>query len=520
MADELLQDIDAGIAARTARRASAAAREAPGPHRLTGAADSAAQGPRRLAERSEPAAHGDRPAAGSSEPPADIVRPRTIWDHVGWIEAFLAAQFLWGALIILPGAQQYRGYIRALPYLASLGMFALHALHRVPGPLAAGSSLLVSALLLLVLNLLHPTSQLTAGVAQCVFQLSIAAPLFWAHKAVRSPAVIERLLVLVFLMNALSAGLGVLQVYFPDRFMPSEFNSLGFQLNQYYLDGLTYTGSDGRAIVRPPGLSDQPGAAATAGALSAILGLGLLLRRRNPAHVIGILGAVTVGFAAIYLSQVRSILLATIGAGALLSLVALRRGRFAGAGWVMAAGGAVVVASFLWATSIGGASVADRFVSLQGSGAIEAYRTNRGQFVLQTVGELLDQYPLGAGVGRWGMMNTYFGDQAAYGSAPIYVEVQLTGWLLDGGVLMWLLYGGAAVLSMWAAFALSASRNPLMSEVAIITLGVNAYILVLAMSSPVFNTQMGILFWTLAGMLHGARTYVADRDPAEAPEQP
>ena len=107
-----------------------------------------------------------------------------------------------------------------------------------------------------------------------------------------------------------------------------------------YLDGLTYTGSDGRIIVRPPGLTDLPGSAATAGALTAILGLGLLLRRRQPAQVLAILGAVTVGFAAIYLSQVRSTLLATIGASGLLAIVAFWRGRFASAGWLLLAGGA------------------------------------------------------------------------------------------------------------------------------------------------------------------------------------
>jgi hypothetical protein len=232
--------------------------------------------------------------------------------------------------------------------------------------------------------------------------------------------------------------------------------------------------------------------------------------------VLGILGAVTVGFAAIYLSQVRSTLLATIGASALLSLVAFRRGRFASAGWVMLAGGLIVIGSFGWAASVGGTSVTDRFVGLQGSGAIDAYRSNRGAFVNQTTGELLDQYPLGAGVGRWGMMNTYFGNQDEYRAAPIYVEIQLTGWLLDGGVLMWLLYGGAILLSIWTAFTLTNAQNAVLAEVAIIALGVNAYILVLVMGSPVFNTQLGILFWTVAGALHGA---TRSNDPRAQLEQ-
>ena len=484
MADEFLQHIDDVFA--SVRRGSAR-RRIPGRRVLPKETDDEA---RRLDSDSEE--HTDAP-------------PDLLWGRVTWIDGFIAMQFLWGALIFLPGAQQYRGYIRGLPYVVSLGMLARYAIR--PGnrvSLARGGGLIVCALVLLVVNLLNPRSQLNAGIAQCVFQLSIAAPLFWAPKAVRSRAVLERALMLVFVLNAASAGLGILQVYFPDRFMPPEFSSLGLQLNQYYISGLTYTGSDGRVIVRPSGLTDQPGAAATAGALTAIIGLGLLLRRRRPVPVMAILAAVTVGFAAIYLSQVCSTLLATIGACALLSLVALRRGRFAGASWVLLTGGTIVVASFMWATSVGGQSVTNRFVRLQGTGAVEAYRTDRGIFVSQTVGELLDQYPLGAGVGRWGMINTYFGSRTEYGAAPLYVEIQITGWLLDGGVPMWLFYGGATLLSVWAAFSLTKARNPAFVEVAIIALAVQAYILVLCMGSPMFNTQMGTIFWTLAGALHGA----------------
>lgn len=428
------------------------------------------------------------------------------------VEAFVALQFLWGALVFIPGVQEYRGYVRALPYLASLGMLGLFGLMRRHQPFARGSGFIISALLLLVLNLLHPSSQLNAGVAQCIFQLAIAAPLFWAHKTVRSVRELERILLLMFALNAASAGLGVLQVYFPDRFMPSEFNSLGIEMNQYYVEGLTYVGNDGRLIVRPPGLSDQPGSAATSGALAAILGFGLLLRRRNPVVTIGILSSVAIGFGAIYLSQVRSTLLGTIGAGAVLTAVALRRGRLMSAAWVFGVGGAIVIGSYAWASSLGGESLVSRFSTIQGTGALEAYQSGRGIFVQQTVGELLDRYPFGAGVGRWGMMNSYFGGGSSYDSAPIYVEVQLTGWLLDGGVLMWLLYGSALLLTMWTILRDTSSRNPALCEAAINVLAINTFVLILAMVAPVFNTQLGLLFWTMAAALHGAFSAEYSRD--------
>lgn len=449
---------------------------------------------------------------------AEEAEPARIWLRQPLlIEAFVALQFLWGALVFLPGAQDYRGYIRALPYLASLGMLALFGLLRRHQPFARGSGFIISALLLLVLNLLHPSSQLNAGVAQCVFQLAIAAPLFWAHKTVRGARHLERLLVLMFVLNAASAGLGVLQVYFPDRFMPTAFNSLGIEMNQYYVEGLTYVGNDGRLIVRPPGLSDQPGSAATSGAFAAILGFGLLLRRRNPVLMLGIVSSIAIGFAAIYLSQVRSTLLGTIGAGALLTVVAIGRGRLMSAAWIVGVGGAMVVAAFLWASSIGGESIVSRFGTIQGTGAIDAFQAGRGVFVRQTVGELLDQYPFGAGVGRWGMMNSYFGGGSNYGSAPIYVEVQLTGWLLDGGVLMWILYGGALLLTVWTVFRGTASRNPALSEAAINVLAIDAFVLILAMVAPVFNTQLGLLFWTMTAALHGA-SRAEDSGYEDAPE--
>ncbi|HUS25269.1 MAG TPA: hypothetical protein VM369_10000, partial [Candidatus Binatia bacterium] len=129
---------------------------------------------------------------------------------------------------------------------------------------------------------------------------------------------------------------------------------------------------------------------------------------------------------------------------------------------------------------------------------------------------LLDQYPLGAGVGRWGMMNTYFGNPFDDAAPPIYVEIQLTGWLLDGGMLMWLIYGGAILGSLWYAFTLTAAPDEHLSEVAIIVLTLQAHILVMAMGAPVFNTQQGILFWALAAMLHGARHAMI----AYGPDQP
>jgi hypothetical protein len=95
---------------------------------------------------------------------------------------------------------------------------------------------------------------------------------------------------------------------------------------------------------------------------------------------------------------------------------------------------ALVVATFTWAVAIGGESTLERLSSLVSDRADAVYQQNRGHFLEDTINVLLPQYPLGAGLGRWGMMNSYFGDKSNPLTQQIWVEIQWTGWLLDGGV--------------------------------------------------------------------------------------
>ena len=147
----------------------------------------------------------------------------------------------------------------------------------------------------------------------------------------------------------------------------------------------------------------------------------------------------------------------------------------------------------------------ERFIGITQQGAMRTYQENRGGFVSETFGDLLDSYPFGAGLGRWGMMQIYFANPDKVESAPIYVEIQLTGWLLDGGVPMWVLYGGAVLVSLLAAYRLSMrKRQPELASLALIVFCVQVLIAGFGWAGPVFNTQLGILFWFLASSLHGA----------------
>ena len=315
---------------------------------------------------------------------------------------FLGAQFLWGALLFVPGAQAYRPIIRALPYALSAGLFVVYVMRVVRGRSPRGSVLLTFALGLLAANLMHPTSQIGAGVAQCIFQATIAAPMFWGWKAVDSAAQLRRLLVITFVFNTIGAALGVLQVYFPKQFMPPELSSLGSRMNDMYIESLTYVGADGERIIRPPGLSDQPGGAATAGALTVVLGAGLSIGASTNIGRALTLGAAAVGLAAIYLTQVRSLLLMSVGALAVMAVMLFRRGQVVVAGRIALSAGVLVIVAFFWARSLGGESVQERFIGITQQGAMRTYQENRGGFVSDTFGDLLDKYPLGRRPGSVG----------------------------------------------------------------------------------------------------------------------
>jgi hypothetical protein len=377
--------------------------------------------------------------------------------------------------------------------------------------------LIAAALVLLALNLLRPTTPFAAGLAQCVFQLSIAAPLFWAYRVIETRGHLGRVLWVLFITTFLSAGLGVLQVYYPDRFMPPRFSA---QLAPSYLSTLSYAGSDGRLITRPPGLTDLPGGAAVAGGLAALLGLGFSTNRRKPWQVAALVAMSAVGLVTVYLTQVRSVLMMTLGAAAVLAFFKFRRREVQRAIWVIVVGTTVVVASFYWASSVGGSAVEDRFLSIRDRGALNLFRENRGHFLAYTMGELLDQFPLGAGVGRWGMMSAYFADSSDMRAAPLYVEIQLTGWLLDGGIPMWLFYGGGILISLVAAARLTTTQDSELAELTIVAFAVLVFIAGMAMTGPTFNTQVGTLYWTIVAALSGAATHQQIQRQRSAVDQP
>ena len=423
----------------------------------------------------------------------------------GWAEVFIAVQLLWGLMLFLPGAQGYRVYIRALPYVIS-GASLVYYFRRSTGePLPRSTKWLLASFVLLLLNLLQPTSHLMAGIGQIVFQIRIAAPAFWMARAVRDERRLTLVLWVLFASSFLGSAAGILQVYFPKLFLPPEFSVLAQTLNPDAISSLTYAGADGRAIIRPPGLSDVPGGAAVAGMMTTILGLALAMRDATWLVRIACLTGGLIGMTTLFLTHVRSLsLLAAAGLAACTAL-RFRQGRTTDSAVGAAAGITVVAGAYLWAVAVGGDAVADRFIGLLNDGVLRTFDESRGLFVRYTLTELLDEFPLGAGLGRWGMMQLLFGDAALWQAPPIHVEIQPTGWLLDGGVPLLLVYTAAIAVALRHTYRLAVEMTVgSLQDLATILLCVQVAIAALCLSGPVFNTQLGIQFWAVTGALFGA----------------
>ena len=217
------------------------------------------------------------------------------------------------------------------------------------------------------------------------------------------------------------------------------------------------------------------------------------------------LAAVVVGITVIYLTQVRSMLVMMIVCMLVIAAVRFRQGRTMQSGWIAGSVGVVVVGSFVWAVTLGGDVVRDRFQGIVDSGVVNSYQSNRGFFLDYTVRELVAEYPFGAGMGRWGMMSIYFDEPGNWRFPSLHAEIQPTGWIYDGGLLMWVFYGGALLFAVRNSYRVAIDTDNPLHDLASMVLSLQLLIVGLCFTGPVFNTQIGILFWLTAAILFGAQ---------------
>jgi hypothetical protein len=211
-----------------------------------------------------------------------------------------------------------------------------------------------------------------------------------------------------------------------------------------------------------------------------------------------------VGVTVVYLTQIRSMLLMIMGCMLAMALVKLRQGRVLQSGWIAASATLLVMGSFIWAGSVGGEVLEERYRGIVDSGLLRTYQENRGFFLSHTIFDLPFEYPLGAGLGRWGMMSAYFAEPENWRHPALYAELQMTGWLYDGGVLMWIFYPAAILTAMAFSYRLATQRDGALNEAATIVLTMQLLLVGLCFTGPLFNTQMGMMFWLCTAMLYGA----------------
>jgi hypothetical protein len=434
-----------------------------------------------------------------STPAVSFAPVRTRW---GFAEIFVVSQTALPALLYLPGTQAFRLPIRVSAFAISLAAFAWwHLQGDVRLAAHKAYSWVAAVMALLTVMLFHPaTSSVQGGLAHMAVYFSVMAPMFWAPVFVRTPEHLARLLAILLICSGVNSIVGVLQVYDPARWMPAEFSRLMTE-SAVGLGPVSYVGPNGQLIVRPPGLFDNPGAVAGPGMFAALLGAVFGLSSLALWKRIVALAMAGAGLAAIHLSQIWVSLVVTVVMFVLYAFALMRQGRVAKATTFTMLAAATIGGSFVLAVALGGQSILERFLTLFADGPMSVYYHARGVQLDYTLSELLYQFPLGAGLGRWGMAAGYFGTSNVPG---LWAEIQITGWMIDGGVLMIVIYGGALVVTAISQLRLAGlTGHPKIAACAAVVFAAGIGTAAMVISYTPFVAQIGIQYWFLAGALHG-----------------
>jgi hypothetical protein len=280
------------------------------------------------------------------------------------------------------------------------------------------------------------------------------------------------------------------------------------------------------------GLTDLPGGAAMAGFYAFLLGAGLLLSSRRKLLRLLCVGSMFIGSAAIYLSYVRSVLVLLLVCMVAMLFLLVLRGELKRVATFSAMVLGMAVVGFLLAVMLGGEGVRERISTLVEDDPSEVYQRNRGKFLEYTLQEVLPNNLLGAGLARWGMVSVYFGDRDMVVDPAIdqdvWVEIQWTGWVLDGGLPLTLAYAVSIVLALWTAFRIATGRlggqHRGLWPLAAIVFAYSVGGLALTFNFPFFVSQSGLEFWVLNALLFAVAVSPAPKPgaprPVPAPRRP
>jgi hypothetical protein len=160
------------------------------------------------------------------------------------------------------------------------------------------------------------------------------------------------------------------------------------------------------------------------------------------------------------------------------------------------------VGAFFLAVFLGGVSVQERFASLFEGDPRSLYYSARGFQVENALSKQLVDYPLGAGLARWGVMTNYFDVPV---SRRLWAEVQPPAWILDGGLFLLGSYALALLATaIWELKIVRRLSDPEDRRWAAAIVAANFGTLAMVFTFVPFASQIGVQFWFLEGVLHGA----------------
>ena len=420
-----------------------------------------------------------------------------------WLYSFLIVQFVCVGALVVEELGVFRFIFRIMAFVSSLGMLTL--MLTPANPLARGDWLrpiAVAYLAVLAMGFVHPAlNSPLAGMASIGLNIAILAPLFWVPRIAIDSFVIRRMILMVWGFYTLSSIVGVLQVYFPERFMPDP-KFIRQLVGEDVAESLKIQLDDGQSLYRPMGLSDSPGGAGTAGLATFVAGLALAVSDRVTLIRVLALMSAAVGIFCVYISQVRTMLIVAGIDLIVFTFITAVRGKLDRAAGLLIASSMTISLGFIWVMSIGSEAVGTRLSTLTSESAITVYQSNRGGFLLETFESILPEYPMGSGLGRHGMMYSYFGDKGNPDSPGLYAEIQWTAWVYDGGFPLLLLGVAGVMVAIFNAVRVAiTSRDPVLADMATIITTINIGVLTQTFGSIPFVGQNGLMFWLLNSAL-------------------
>ncbi|RKG60659.1 hypothetical protein D7X30_06945 [Corallococcus sp. AB011P] len=420
------------------------------------------------------------------------------------VVAFIVLLFVCQLALLMEVLAAARVVFRILSFGTSLALLVL-----VKGPRLnhLAKPFLVASAVFTALNFFHPgTTSPLAAAAQLGIQIAVFAPFFWASRLRIDAKMFSRVVLLLFLFNMASASLGILQVSFPGRFQPN-LSSVVEGQGEGYVRSLQFETASGARVFRPMGLTDVPGGAATGAFYSVLLGGTFLLSRQGISRkVLGVVG-IGVGLICLYLGQVRVSAVTLLVCMAAMGLALTVSGRWVRLAALASVVGGLAVVAFGWAVAVGGDAVLSRWSTLTASDPSQVYQSNRGHFLESTFEEVLPEFPLGAGMGRYGMANAYFGDNTYREHPPLWAEIQLTAWAYDAGWLGIVCYPVALLVTLGWGFQVARRREDSPGEFWLWGSMLFAYDLgaiAQTFNNQFFMSQMGMEFWLLNGAFFSA----------------